>query len=57
MKKTVRVKVSTSETHFVAECVDLPDVTQGRNLEELTNNIQEAVALHLEDQDLEILPG
>lgn len=40
---------------FVADCLDLPIVTQADTLDELTANIQEAVALHLADEDLEEL--
>ena len=40
------------ETHYVAQCLDLPVVTQARTLEELTANIREAISLHLEGEDL-----
>jgi predicted RNase H-like HicB family nuclease len=36
----------------VAECLDLPVVTQGKTLDELKDNLQEAIALHLEGEDL-----
>jgi predicted RNase H-like HicB family nuclease len=54
MKKIVRMKISTSETYFVAEGEDLPVVTQGKTLEELASNIREAVALCLGDEDFDI---
>lgn len=36
---------------FVAECLDLPVVTQGRTLDELAANIKEAVDLQLAGED------
>jgi predicted RNase H-like HicB family nuclease len=33
------------------ECLELPVVTQGRTLDEAVSNIQEALCLHLEDED------
>jgi predicted RNase H-like HicB family nuclease len=43
------------ESGYVAECVEIPVVTQGQTLDETTRNLQEAVALHLEDEDLAAL--
>ena len=36
----------------MAECIDLPVVTQGKTLDELIENIKEAVALQLEGENL-----
>jgi len=36
----------------VAECIELPVVTQAKPLDELVENIKEAIALHFEDEDL-----
>jgi predicted RNase H-like HicB family nuclease len=36
----------------VAECLEIAVVTQGATLDEVTRNLQEAVGLHLEDEDL-----
>ena len=36
------------ESGYVAECVEIAVVTQGATLDEVTRNLQEAVALHLE---------
>jgi len=43
------------ESGYVAECVEISVVTQGATLDEVTRNLQEAVALHLEGEDLEAL--
>jgi predicted RNase H-like HicB family nuclease len=59
MKKIVQVKIYKGEKYYVAECVDLPVVSQGRTLDEAARNIREAIDLHLEEENLEewdILP-
>ncbi|MEM2901971.1 MAG: type II toxin-antitoxin system HicB family antitoxin [Candidatus Bathyarchaeia archaeon] len=59
MKKVVQVKVYKGEKYYVAECLDLPVVTQGRTLDEVVENMKEAIELHLEEENLEewdILP-
>ena len=40
---------------YVAECFEIPVVTQGASLDETVANLREAVALHLEGEDLEVL--
>jgi predicted RNase H-like HicB family nuclease len=40
------------ESGYVAECLEIGVVTQGETLDEVTRNLQEAVALHLEGEDL-----
>ena len=52
MKRTIQVRIFRGEHQYVAECLDLPVVTQAPTLDELTANIQEAIALHLEGEDL-----
>jgi predicted RNase H-like HicB family nuclease len=52
MRRTIQVRIFRGETKFVAECLDLPIVTEADTLDELANNIREAVALHLEGEDL-----
>ena len=52
MKRTIQVRISKGETLFVAECLDLPVVTQAATLDELAKNIQEAIHLHLDGEDL-----
>ena len=43
------------QSGYVAECVEIPVVTQGETLDEVSKNLQEAVQLHLEDEDLAML--
>lgn len=43
--------VSFGDEYFVAECSELPIVTQAKSLDDLSLNIMEATSLHLEDFD------
>jgi predicted RNase H-like HicB family nuclease len=52
MKRTIQVTVRRGESQYVAECIDLPVVTQAPTLDELARNISEAISLFLEDEDL-----
>ncbi|KAA0006160.1 MAG: type II toxin-antitoxin system HicB family antitoxin [Thermoplasmata archaeon] len=53
MKKIIQVKIYRGEKYYVAECVDLPVVTQGKTLDEVVKNIKEAIELHLDGENLE----
>ena len=52
MRRIIQVKIFKGEKYYVAECLDLPVVTQGKNLDEVTENIKEAISLHLEGEDI-----
>ena len=52
MKKTIQVRIFRGDTQYVAECLDLPVVTQAPTLDELASNIREAISLHLAGEDL-----
>jgi len=52
MKKIILFKVYRGEKYFIAECMDFPVVTQGRTLDEVVENVKEAIALHLEGEDV-----
>ena len=41
------------EGRYVAECLNLAIVTQGRTLDKTVQNLREAILLHLEGEDLE----
>ena len=43
---------TAGEEFYVAECVEVAVVTQGKTLDETVANLREAVALHLEGEDL-----
>ncbi|NQT51749.1 type II toxin-antitoxin system HicB family antitoxin [bacterium] len=40
------------ESGYVAECVEIAVVTQGATLDETVHNLQEAVELYLDGEDL-----
>ncbi len=52
MKHNIYFHIHKSDKCYVAECADLPIVTQALTLNELAHNIEESVELHLEDEDL-----
>lgn len=54
-KHTIKAYVYWGEQQYVAECLDISVVTQGRTLDEALKNLQEAVALHLDGEDMEAL--
>lgn len=53
MKKTIQVHIYRGDNQYVAECLDLPVVTQGKTLDDLVSNLQEALSLQLEGENLE----
>lgn len=55
VKTAIKFRIFKSEGYYVAEGVDLAIVTQGKTLDELAMNIQEAVEVALEGEDLEKL--
>ena len=51
MKRIIQVHIIKGEHQYVAECLDLPVVTQAKTLDELAYNLREAIGLHLRDED------
>ncbi|MDP3982066.1 MAG: type II toxin-antitoxin system HicB family antitoxin [bacterium] len=52
MKRIVQFQVYKGENAYVGEGVDLAIVTQGSTLDEVVSNLKEALALHLEGENL-----
>jgi predicted RNase H-like HicB family nuclease len=52
LQHTIKAIVRKGETHYLAECVEIAVVTQGRTLDETIGNLKEAVELHLQGEDL-----
>ena len=48
MKRTIQVRIFRGEHQYVAECLDLPVVTEAPTLDQLAVNIREAIQLWLE---------
>ena len=55
LQRTIKAFVRRGEEQYIAECVDIAVVTQGTTLDETLANLQEAIALHLEGEDLSVL--
>lgn len=52
MRHSIKAFVHKGTKYYIAECLEIPVVTQGKTLDETMSNLQEAVALHLEGEDL-----
>ena len=52
LSRNIHVVIFSSGEHYVANCLEVSVVTQGRTLDETLDNLREAVSLHLEDEDL-----
>ena len=51
LQHTIKALVRQGERYYVAECLEVAVVTQGKTLDETLANLREAVALHLEGED------
>ena len=51
MQHIIQFHVTKGDKYYVASCLQLPIVTQALTLDELAGNIEEALSLHLEDED------
>jgi len=51
MQRTIKAYIHRGETQYVAECLEISVITQGQTLDETIANLQEAVELHLENED------
>ncbi len=54
MRRAIQVHAFRGDKQYVAECLDLPVVTQAETLDALAANIQEAISLHLHGENLDI---
>lgn len=52
LQHTIKAVIRRGESNYVAECVEIAVVTQGSTINETLKNLQEAVSLHLEGEDL-----
>lgn len=52
LQHTIKAFIRKGEDYYVAECLEIAVVTQGKTLDETITNLKEAVALHLENEDL-----
>ena len=54
-RDSIHCFLSENAEHFVAECLEIAVVTQGRTVDEAIANLKQAVALHLEGEDAGML--
>jgi len=52
LQHTIKAVIRQGEQFYVAECLEIGVVTQGSTFDETIANLREAVALHLEGEDL-----
>ena len=52
MYNTIKAYIVEGEKYYVARCIEIDVVTQGKTIEETISNLKEAVSLHLEGEDL-----
>ncbi|MDI6767579.1 MAG: type II toxin-antitoxin system HicB family antitoxin [Bacteroidota bacterium] len=53
LQHTIKAVIRKGDEFYVAECLEINVVTQGRTLDETIANLQEAVSLHLEGENPE----
>jgi predicted RNase H-like HicB family nuclease len=54
-REVIHAVVQRESAAFVAECMEVAVVTQGDTLDEVIENLRQAVALHLEGEDMAAL--
>ena len=52
LSRTIHAVIFSGDDYFVANCLEIAVVTQGRTIDETLDNLREAVSLHLEDENL-----
>jgi predicted RNase H-like HicB family nuclease len=56
LRTTIHARITPDvESGYVATCEEIAVVTQGETLDEVTANLRDAVALHLEGENLATL--
>ncbi|MCF6153873.1 MAG: type II toxin-antitoxin system HicB family antitoxin [Candidatus Brocadia sp.] len=52
LQHTIKAFIRKGEKCYIAECYEIAVVTQGKTLDETIDNLEEAIRLHLENEDL-----
>ena len=55
LRRSIHAVIHKDAGAYVVECLELPVVTQGDSLDQAVQNLREALALHLEGEDLAAL--
>ena len=59
MRRSIKAYISKGAKFYVAECLEIGVVTQGKTVDETVSNLQEAVSLFLEGEnpaDYDLVP-
>ena len=56
MSRSFTVAIQKEEEWFVAKCLENNVVSQGKTMEEATDNLSEALSLYYEDESLPVFP-
>ena len=57
MKKQLNAVITKEDKWYVAHCVELDVVSQGKTIEKAEKNLKEAVELYLESFDIADIPN
>ena len=52
MRNIIQFKIYKGDKYYIGEGVDLSIITQGKTIDEVVKNLEEALELHLEGEDL-----
>ena len=55
LRQAIRASLKKGNRYYVARCLDFAVFTQGETAEEAMASLEEAIAFHLEGEDLEAL--
>lgn len=51
-RDTIHAYIQRGDGAYVAECLEIAVVTQGRSLDDVVENLRQAIALHLDGEDM-----
>ncbi len=52
LRDTIHAFIQRDESTFTAECLEIAVVTQGKTLDEIADNLRQAISLHLEGEEM-----
>jgi len=56
MSRHFTIAIQKEDNWYVAKCLENSVASQGKTIEEATNNLSEALSLYYEDESLPVLP-
>ena len=54
-RDVIHAVIGGDDSAYVAECLELAVVTQGKTLDEVVENLRQALTLHMQDEDMAML--